>query len=183
MVPLFFRTILDFMPQTIHSTNQGQIIGGIFSEQENANKAVDALFALKISPENLQVIIKLNDDQAEDTYTSLLVGRGFSETQAFYHNKVIREGKVFVAVYEVTDPAPIIDIFNKYKAEYNPNGSRNLRNDVAGMTVGAVVCAAAGGAAGAVIAGPVGAIAGASVGAVAGGGSGAVAGKASEHSK
>jgi hypothetical protein len=43
--------------------------------------------------------------------------------------------KVLVAVYEVTDPAPVIDIFDKFKAEYNPNGSRNLRDDVAGMTV------------------------------------------------
>lgn len=171
------------MPQTINTTEQGQIIGGIFSDQENANKAVDALLALKISTENLQVITKLNNDQAEDTYTSLLVGRGFSEAQAFYHNKVVREGKVFVAIYEVTDPAPIIDIFDRCKAEYNPNGSRNLRHDVTGMTVGAVVCAAAGGAAGAIVAGPIGAVAGAAVGAVAGGGSGAVVGKAAEHSK
>jgi len=171
------------MPQTINTTEQGQIIGGIFSDQENADKAVDALLALNVSAENLQVITKLNDDQAKDTYTSLLVGRGFSEAQAFYHNKVIREGKIFVAIYEVTDPAPIIDIFDKYNAEYNPNGSRNLRHDVAGMTVGAIVCAAAGGAAGSVVAGPIGALAGAAAGAVAGGGSGAVAGKSVEHSK
>jgi hypothetical protein len=88
-----------------------------------------------------------------------------------------------VAVYGVTDPAPIIDIFDKYDADYNPNGSRNLREDVLGMTTGAVVGAAALGAVGAVVGGPVGAAAGVAVGAVVGGGSGAAAGKAVEHRK
>jgi hypothetical protein len=88
-----------------------------------------------------------------------------------------------VAVYGVTDPAPVIDIFDKFKAEYNPNGSRNLREDVAGMTVGAVVGAAALGAIGAAVGGPVGAAVGGVAGAVVGGGSGAAAGKAVEHRK
>jgi hypothetical protein len=88
-----------------------------------------------------------------------------------------------VAVFEVTDPVPVIDIFDKYKAEYNPNGSRNLREDVLGMTAGAVVGAVALGAVGAVVGGPVGAAAGLATGAVVGGGSGAAAGKAIEHRK
>jgi len=163
--------------------NEGQIIGGIFSDKENADNAVDAFLALGITTENMQIVVKLNDDKAEDKYTNFLTGRGFSESQAFYYDKVVREGKVLVVIFEVIDPTPIIDIFDKYKAEYNPNGSRNLRQDVAGMTVGAVVCAAAAGAAGAIVGGPIGAIAGAAAGAVAGGGSGAVAGKAVEHSK
>ncbi len=96
---------------------------------------------------------------------------------------MLREGKVLVVVYEVTDPAPVIDIFDKFKAEYNPNGSRNLREDVLGMTAGAVVGAAALGAAGAVVGGPAGAAAGGVVGAIVGGGSGAAAGKAVEHKK
>jgi hypothetical protein len=171
------------MPQTMDKTFNGQIIGGIFSNQEDADQAVEAFEDLDIAPDNIEIIVELDGKQTEDVYTDLLSDRGFSESQALYYDKVIREGKFLVAVYEVTDPAPIIDIFDEYKAEYNPNGSRNLRDDVAGMTVGAAVGAAAGGVAGAVMGGPVGAAAGAAAGAVVGGGSGAAAGKAIEHRK
>jgi len=171
------------MPQTLDKTFQGQIIGGIFSKQENADKAVQAFEEMDISPENIQVVIKLNDDEAKDSYTSMLVGRGFSEPQALYYNKVIREGKVLIAVYEVTDPAAIIDVFDRFGAEHNPNGSRNLREDVLGMTSGAVVGAAALGTVGVLVGGPAGAAAGLAAGALVGAGSGAAAGKALEHNK
>ena len=171
------------MPKTINENHQGQIIGGIFSDREKADKAVAAFNELYIPPENIQVVIKLNNEEAEDSYTGLLMGRGVSESHALYYNKVVREGKIFVAVYDVPDPAAVIDIFDKYQAEYNPNGSRNLRQDVLGMTAGAVVGAVAMGAVGAAIAGPAGAAAGAAMGMVVGGGSGAAAGKMAEHSK
>ena len=77
----------------------------------------------------------------------------------------------------------MIDVFDKYKAEYNPNGSRNLRDDVLAMTTGALVGAAAGGAVGALVGGPAGSAAGAAAGALVGGGSGAAIGKDSEHNK
>ena len=125
----------------------------------------------------------MEGDQTKEVYTDLLTDRGFSESQAIYYGEVIHAGKVLVVVSEVADPAPIIDVFDKYKAEYNPNGSRNLRDDVAGMTVGAAIGAAAGGVAGAVIGGPVGAAAGVAAGVVVGGGAGAAAGKAVEHKK
>jgi len=171
------------MPKTIDKTYDGQIIGGIFANEDNAEKAVEAFEELEISPDDIEIIVQLEDDQPEGVYTDILSDRGFSEYQATYYGKVIREGKVLVVVSEVTDPAPVIDIFDKFKAEYNPNGSRNLRDDVAGMTVGAAVGAAAGGVAGAVIGGPVGAAAGVAAGAVVGGGSGAAVGKAVEHKK
>jgi hypothetical protein len=171
------------MPQTINKINEPQIIGGIFSDREQADKAIKAFQDLKISPANLQVLVKLNNVEAEDTYTALLIGRGFSESQALYHNKVVREGKVLVAVYDILDPAPVIDVFNRFGAEYNPNGSRNLRQDVLGMTTGAVVGAAVLGAVGAIVAGPVGAATGATAGALVGAGSGAAAGQALEHKK
>jgi hypothetical protein len=171
------------MPKTIDKTYEGQIIGGIFSNEENAEKAMEAFEELDISSDDIEIFVQLEGDQAEDVYSDTLSDRGFSEYQAIYYGKAIREGKVLVVVSEVTDPDSIIDIFDKYKAEYNPNGSRNLREDVAGMTAGAAVGAAAGGVAGAVMGGPVGAAVGAAAGAVAGGGTGAVAGKAVEHSK
>jgi hypothetical protein len=173
------RLLDKSMPETINTTSLGQIIGGIFSNRENADKAVEAFRNINISSEDIQIVVKLNDEEAEDSYTALLLERGFSESQALYHNKVIREGKILVVVYEIQDPAPVIDIFDRYKAEYNPDGSRNLRGDVAGMTVGAAV----GGVVGGVLGGPLGAVAGAAAGAVVGGGSGAAAGKAVEHRK
>jgi hypothetical protein len=171
------------MPKTIDKTDEGQIIGGIFSNRHNADKAVEAFEDLDISPENIEVVVQLDEKLASDAYSDILSERGFSESQSRYYDKVIREGKILVAVYEVIDPAPIIDIFDKYKAEYNPNGSRNLREDVLGMTAGAVVGAAALGTLGAMVGGPVGAAAGLGAGAVVGGGSGAAAGKAVEHRK
>ena len=171
------------MPATISKTDDRQIIGGLFSNRENADKAVQAFRELGVPDDNIQVVVVLNDNQAKEAYTDALVGRGVSESQALFYDKAIREGKILVAVHNVADPAAIIEVFDDYKAEYNPNGSRNLRQDVAGMTVGAAVGAVAGGVAGTVVAGPLGAAVGAAAGAVVGGGAGAAAGKATEHRK
>ena len=171
------------MPETITKISDRQIIGGIFSDRTNADKALKEFRARGVAEENIQVVVQLDDKQTEDAYHDAMVGRGFAESQALFYDKAVKEGKILVAIHNVTDPAPIIDIFDKFKAEYNPNGSRNVRDDVVGMTAGAAVGAAAGGVAGAVIGGPVGAAAGAAAGAVVGGGAGAAAGKSAEHSK
>jgi len=170
------------MAQTIDTTNTGQIIGGAFSNRENADKAVRAFEELAVPACNIQIVIQLTD-QPKSTYTDILTERGFAESQAAYYDKAIREGKVLVAVAGVEDPASIIDVFDKYKAEFNPDGSRNVRYDVGGMTTGAVVGAVAGGAVGTAVAGPAGGAAGAAAGAVVGGGAGAAAGKVAEHKK
>jgi len=171
------------MPQTLDKTFHGQIIGGTFSNRENADQAIKAFEELEISPENIKVLVQLNENKGTGAYEDILTDRGFSESQARYYDKVVREGKILLTIHGVTDPAPIIDIFDKYNAEYNPNGSRNLREDVLGMTTGAMVGAAAFGVVGGALGGPGGAAAGAVAGALVGGGSGAVAGKAAEHSK
>jgi hypothetical protein len=171
------------MPATITKTDNYQIIGGVFSERKNADKAVQALRELGIPDSNIQVVVMLDDKQAKDANRHALVGRGVSESQALYYDKAIQEGKILVAVHNVTDPTPIIEVFDDHKAEYNPDGSRNLREDVFGMTTGAVVGAVAGGVAGTVVAGPLGTAVGAAAGAVVGGGAGAAAGKAAEHRK
>jgi len=171
------------MPKTLEKTTRGQIIGGTFSNRENADKAVEALLELGISTSDVQVIVQLNDKQTDTVYTDILTDRGFADSQARFYDKAVRNGKILVVAYNVDDASEVIDIFDKYKAEYNPNGSRNVREDVVGMTTGAVVGAAAGGVAGAVLGGPVGAAAGAAAGAVVGGGGGAAAGKAAEHRK
>jgi len=171
------------MPATINKVDNRQIIGGVFSKRENADKAIFAFREWGVPEQDIQVVVQLQPYEAEDAYISAMVGRGFAESQALFYDQAIREGKILVAIHNVTNPKPIIEIFDRYQAEYNPDGSRNVRQDVAGMTAGAGVGAIAGGAAGAVIGGPVGAAAGAAAGAVVGGGMGAGAGKAVEHRK
>jgi uncharacterized protein YcfJ len=112
-----------------------------------------------------------------------MTDRGVADAQAAYYDLSIGDGKTLIVIYGVIYPAPIIDVFDKNKAEYNPNGSRNAREDVSGMTAGTAIGAAAGGAVGALVAGPLGAAAGVAAGAIVGGGGGATAGKAAEHNK
>jgi hypothetical protein len=171
------------MPKTLVKDTEQQIIGGAFSTPENANQALTAFRELGVPEQNIQVLFQPNDKPAKEVYSDLLTDRGVAETQASYYEKTVRNGKTLVVIHGVVDPTPVIDIFDKYKAEYNPDGSRNAREDVSGMTAGAAIGAAAGGAVGAVVAGPVGAAAGVAAGAVVGGGVGAAAGKAAEHHK
>jgi hypothetical protein len=171
------------MAETISSNNVTQIIGGTFTRREQADQALQALRDLGITEENLQVVIQLNDRQAREAYTDALAGRGIAQSQAIFYDRAVRQGKTLVVVHNVLTPQPVIDVFDRFGAEFNPDGSRNLREDVAGMTVGAAVGAAALGAAGAAVAGPVGAAAGLAAGAILGGGAGAAAGKAAEHRK
>jgi hypothetical protein len=171
------------MPETISSTSNLQIIGGTFSERQNADKAIEAFRQLGIPEQNMQVVVQLNDRQAGQAYSDALTTRGVAESQAVFYDDAIRNGKTLVVIHNVINPTPVIDVFDRYKAEYNPSGSRNLRDDVLGMTAGAAVGAAALGAAGAVVAGPLGAAAGVAAGALLGGGAGAAAGKSAEHRK
>jgi hypothetical protein len=171
------------MPETITKVDNRQIIGGVFSSRENADKAVEAFRNLGIPDQNIQVVVQLDKNQADEAYRDALVGRGFAESQALYYDKAVRSGKILVAVHNVTDPTPVIEVFDDHKAEYNPDGGRNVREDVVGMTVGAAVGAVAGGVVGAAVGGPLGAAGGAAAGAVIGGGAGGAAGKAAEHRK
>ncbi len=171
------------MPETISRNNDTQIIGGAFSRRENADAAIEAFRELEIPEQNIQVVVQLDAAQAADVYTHSLTGRGVSESQALFYDRAVRAGKTLVVIHNVVQPPPVIEIFDKYKAEFNPDGSRNLRDDVLGMTAGIAVGAIALGAAGAAVAGPLGAAAGVAAGAVLGGGAGAAAGKAAERSK
>jgi hypothetical protein len=171
------------MPQTLDKTFQGQIIGGTFSNRENADKAVDAFLELGVDRGNIQVVIQFAEKPGDDVYKDILTDRGSAESQAEFYDKAIREGKVLVVVYDTCNPAGVIDIFDRFGAEFNPSGSRNLRDDVLGMTTGALVGAAAGAAVGTIVGGPVGGAAGAATGAIVGGGSGAAIGVSSEHNK
>jgi hypothetical protein len=171
------------MPKTMSKIEDRQIIGGVFSNRNNANKAVEALLDLGVPEQDIQVVVMLNDKQAKEAFTDALVERGVAESQALFYERAVREGKLLVAVHNVTEPADIIEVFDAYQAEYNPDGSRNLREDVVGLTAGVAAGAFAGGVAGTVAAGPLGGAVGAAAGAVVGGGAGAAVGKATEHRK
>ena len=153
------------MPKTTKRWDHRQNIGGVFSDRTNADKAIQAFHDLGIKEQDIEEVISLND--------------------------TVRNGKILVMVHNVKDPGPVIDIFDTNKAEYNPDGSYNFRDDVAGLTVGAVAGAALGGAAGAaeggvlgtIVSGPLGTVVGSVVGAVVGGGVGAAAGEIAEHRK
>lgn len=153
------------MPQTTKRWDHFQNIGGVFSERGNADKAIEAFRELGVSEQDIEEVVSIND--------------------------TVRKGKILVIVHNIKDPAPIIDIFDVNKAEYNPDGSHNIREDVAGLSVGAAAGAALGGTAGAaeggvlgtIVAGPVGTVVGAVLGAVVGGGVGAAAGEIAEHRK
>lgn len=171
------------MPQTISNDETGQIIGGMFSGQENATKAVQELEELGVPATNIQVVgfPKEKPEGARDWET--LSQRGVSASQSAYYDQAVSGGKILVVVFGVLEPAPIIDVFDLNKAEYNPDGSRNLRDDVAGMTVGAAIGATVGGVIGSAVAGPVGTAVGAAAGAVVGGGTGGAIGTGLEHKK
>jgi len=171
------------MPQTLNKTFQGQIIGGTFTNRENADQAVEAFLELGIEQGDIQLIVQMVEKPQDNVYKDILTDRGSADAQASYYDEQIRDGKILVVVHNIVDPAAVIDVFDRFGAEYNPNGARNLRDDVLGMTTGALVGAAAGGAVGAIVGGPVGGAAGAAAGAVIGAGSGAVVGKSSEHNK
>jgi hypothetical protein len=117
---------------------EGQIIGGIFTSRHDADGAIEALEELEISSDDIEEFVQLDKTHSKEAHIEILSERGFSETQAIYYDKLVREGNILVVVYDVTDPSPIIDVFDEYKAQYNPNGSRNLREDVLDMTAGTV---------------------------------------------
>jgi rhamnose utilization protein RhaD (predicted bifunctional aldolase and dehydrogenase) len=171
------------MPQTINKTDDFQIIAGVFSDREKADQAIIAFQEAGVPAQNIQFVVQPDKQTTAVTYADDFQERGIAERQAAYYDKAVRDGKTFVAVYNVTNPAPIVEIFDRYSAEYNPDGSRNVRQDVAGMTAGAGAGAVVGAAVGLVAGGPVGAAAGAAAGAVIGGGTGAAAGKGIEHNK
>jgi len=171
------------MPQTIDKTFHGQIIAGTFPAREKAEQAIRAFRDFGVFPSDIQVLPVSDNINDDEIYAEILADRGFSIPQAYYYDQEIREGKILVAIHAVTDPASVIDIFDKYHAEFNPNGSRNVRQDVVGLTAGAAAGAVAGGVAGTATGGPVGGAVGAAAGAVIGGSAGAAVGKASEHRK
>jgi len=151
------RIQTKIVPETINKSRKHRAIGGVFSNREHADKAIQAFRELGLLEQDIHVVVSLYDKT--------------------------RAGKILVNVHNVKHRAAVIDIFNVNHADDKLDGSRNIRHDLAGLTVGVAVGATAGGATGTVVGGPAGTIIGAATGAVVGGGAGAAVGKAKEHLK
>ncbi len=151
------------MPTTTGKRKNNRIIGGAFSSRKAADKAVAAFIAWGVPERDIQVSQALSYEKST--------------------HDALHRGKILVTIHHVVDPASIIEIFDQCESGFNPNGSRNVRQDVVGMTAGMAAGAVALGAIGSVIAGPIGAATGAAAGAILGGGTGAAAGKAVEGRK
>jgi hypothetical protein len=67
--------------------HEAQIIGGIF-----------------LDPENVQVVVQLDDNQAREAYTEAL-------------SKAIRSGNILVAMDNVTNPGPVIEVFGNHNTQ------------------------------------------------------------------
>ena len=171
------------MPQTIEKNTQNQIIAGVFSQSQKADEATAAFLQMGVPSLDIQTVAQPDKDAADKVYVAELEQRGIAQPQARYYDEAIRKGKFFVAVHNVIDPKPVVEIFDRFGAQHNPDGSRNVRQDVAGLTAGTGAGAIVGAGVGLVTGGPVGAAVGAVAGAVLGGGAGAAAGKAVEHGK
>src|ERR1700753_2099378 len=118
------------MPQTINKSDDLQIIAGVFSDRENADKAIVEFQKAGVPAQNIEMVFQPKEGSAPQDYVTDLQKGGIAESQAKYYDKAIRARKLFIAVSGVTDPKPIIEIFDRFGAEYNPDGSRNVRQDV-----------------------------------------------------
>ena len=54
------------MPKTIEKTYEGQIIGGIFANEDDAEKAVEAFEEMDISSDDIEIIVQLEGEQTEE---------------------------------------------------------------------------------------------------------------------
>ena len=108
---------------------EGQMIGGIFTNRDDADGAIGALEELEVSSDDIEEFVQLDHTQSKEAHNEILSEGGLSKSQAIYYDKLVREGNILLVVYNVTDPSPAIDVFDEYKEQYNPNGSRNLRED------------------------------------------------------
>lgn len=117
------------MPKTTGKRKTHRIVGGAFSSRKAAEKAVAAFKEWGVPDKDIHVSQALSYNKS---------------TQ-----KALQKGNILVTIHHVIDPAAMIEIFDQYEAGYNPNDSRNVRQDVVGLTAGVAAGALLGGGTGA----------------------------------
>jgi hypothetical protein len=157
------------MATTTESFTGRKIVGALFEEHHDAQKAVEALLKAGHRSDDIAVLVQVDEKQDKKARQEALKAVGYEDPDRIYFDKSIEEGKTLVSVTNVDakDTGKVVSILDHNGAHYDPNGDRNVRDDVVGMTSGAAIGAAAGAFAGPIGA-AIGALAGAAVGAVAG---------------
>ncbi len=165
------------MASSQQMTENRKVVGARFSQAEEAQKAVDELVQEGFSMDNITLLQLFKPKVDSNTRREYLTKTGYNEADVVYLNLEVEKGKTLVSVSGISDAdsASVIQILNKNGSQYNPDGSRNVRDDVVGMTTGAAI----GAAIGAVVGGPIGA----AVGVVAGGAAGGAVGTKMEESE
>jgi hypothetical protein len=154
------------MATTTETVTKCKIVGALFENNHDANKAVEQLVKEGFLKDDIAVLIELNDKQDKKIRREAMKAVGFEDPDRIYFERALKEGKTLVSVTNVPEDktGKVISILTQHGAEYNPDGSRNVRDDVVGMTTGAAIGVATG-----AFAGPMGAAVGALAGAAIGG--------------
>jgi hypothetical protein len=95
-------------------------IGGVFTDRNSAQKAAHSLRLLGIKHDDMQIVVRLNEILDPGVFESALVNRGFSESNARFFESSLRGGKIFIAVHNIDDAAPVTEIFERNSADYCP---------------------------------------------------------------
>jgi hypothetical protein len=98
MIPVTFI----FMPLSTKNTFEAEIMGGIFSYHENTENVNQATLSLDVSRQDTQVIFRLDDRQARETYIEALI-------------QAIRGGNIRVAATTVSNTVPVIEVIDDLK--------------------------------------------------------------------
>ncbi|MES2309464.1 MAG: glycine zipper domain-containing protein [Verrucomicrobiota bacterium] len=157
------------MAQTSQNYVGKKIVGGVFKNYDDANDAVAELLKQGYSNHEIGVLFQTESNESQASRREALHSVGYDHWDQVYLDKEIEAGRTLVSVTNVSPDktGDVVQILNRFGSHYNPDGSRNVRDDVVGMTTGAAIGAAAG-----VFTGPIGmaigALTGAAIGAFAG---------------
>lgn len=164
------------MATTTKTSGSSKIVGALFDDHDDALNAVNALLDRGYLPGDIAISRQAGKPKNPKARRKALQEAGYNDPDSHYFDKSIEEGKTLVSVTHVPDikTGEVVSILDHNGAHYNPDGKRNLRDDVVGMTTGAAIGLAAG-----AFAGPLGA----AIGALAGSALGATVGAVMEQNE
>lgn len=152
-------------------------VGALFENPLSAERAADELVERGFRRSNIFVSTKHYLKTDPEIRREGLRNGGYVEEDILYMDKELVAGKTLVTVSNVPEKqcGEVIRVLNKNGSHFNPDGTRNVRDDVVGMTTGAVI----GAVVGALMGGP----AGIAVGEIGGGVIGGALGTLKEESE
>lgn len=141
-------------------------VGALFDERDNAEKAAEELAKAGFARRNIVISTQHHLKDDPEARRKALSDDGYVEEDVLYFDKELVAGRTLVSVSNVPESqcGTVIRILNENGSHYDPDGTRNMRDDVVGMTTGAAVGAALGGMLGGPIGFAMGEVGGAAVG-------------------